>query len=162
MENEKPKSKKSFLPVIFLLVLLVLGLCLGPIGAGFFPFQLPENLRVPRPHVKLPAEEIVHVGDFSITNTLIASWLTILVLAVLFYFCTRKMRVVPGRLQALAEIIVESLLGFVEGVAGKATRKASFPRDRNHLYLCDHQCLHGPSAHFRYHRLHRTRTRTRG
>ncbi len=127
MENEKPKPKKSFLPVVFLLVLLVLGLCLGPIGAGFFPFQLPENLRVPRPHVKLPAEEIFHVGDFSITNTLIASWLTILLLAVLFYFCTRKMRVVPGRLQALAEIIVESLLGFVEGVAGKLHGRLLFP-----------------------------------
>jgi F-type H+-transporting ATPase subunit a len=77
--------------------------------------------------VKLPAEEIFHVGDFSITNTLIASWLTILVLAVLFGFCTRKMRVVPGRLQALAEIIVESLLGFVEGVAGKLHGRLLFP-----------------------------------
>ena len=127
MENEKPKSKKSFLPVIILLLLLVVGLCLGPIGAGFFPFQLPENLRVPRPHVKLPAEEIAHVGSFSITNTLIASWLTILVLAVLFYFCTRKMRLVPGRLQALSEVIVEGLLGFVEGVAGKAHARLLFP-----------------------------------
>ncbi len=127
MENEKPKSKKSFLPIVFLLALLVVGLCLGPIGAGFFPFQLPENLRVPRPHVKLPAEEIFHAGNFSITNTLIASWLTILLLAVLFYFCTRKMRVVPGRLQALAEIIVESLLEFVEGVAGKLHGRLLFP-----------------------------------
>ncbi|OGP93492.1 MAG: hypothetical protein A2156_11370 [Deltaproteobacteria bacterium RBG_16_48_10] len=127
MENEKPKSKKSFLPVIILLLLLVVGLCLGPIGAGFFPFQLPENLRVPRPHVKLPAEEIAHVGSFSITNTLIASWLTILVLAVLFYFCTRKMRLVPGRLQALSEVIVEGLLSFVEGVAGKAHARLLFP-----------------------------------
>ena len=127
MENEKPKSKKSLLPVVFLLALLVVGLCLGPIGAGFFPFQLPENLRVPRPHVKLPAEEIFHAANFSITNTLIASWLTILLLAVLFYFCTRKMRVVPGRLQALAEIIVESLLGFVEGVAGKLHGRLLFP-----------------------------------
>lgn len=127
MEKDKPKSKKSFLPVIILLFLLVVGLCLGPIGAGFFPFQLPEHLKVPRPHVKLPAEEIVHVGGFSITNTLIASWFTILVLAVLFYFCTRKMQRIPGRLQALAEVIVEGLLGFVEGVAGKQHARLLFP-----------------------------------
>jgi len=127
MEKDKPKSKKSFLPVIILLLLLVVGLCLGPIGAGFFPFQLPENLKVPRPHVKLPAEEIAHVGGFSITNTLIASWFTILVLAVLFYFCTRKMQRIPRRLQALAEVIVEGLLGFVEGVAGKQHARLLFP-----------------------------------
>ena len=127
MEQEKARSKKSFLPVIILLLLLVLGLCLGPIGAGLFPFQLPESLKVPRPHVKLPAEGITHVGNFSITNTLIASWITILVLAVLFYFSTRKMRLVPGRLQAFAEVVVEGLLGFVEGVAGKPHARLLFP-----------------------------------
>ena len=128
MENEKPKSsKKSFLPVVVLLLLLVLGLCLGPIGAGFFPFQLPENLRVGKPEVELPAEAIAHVGSFSITNTLIASWITILLLTVLFYFATRKMRLIPGRLQALAEAVVEGLLGFVEGVAGKPHARLLFP-----------------------------------
>lgn len=127
MEQEKARSKKSFLPVIILLLLLVLGLCLGPIGAKFFPFQLPESLRVLKPDVKLPAEEITLVGDFSITNTLIASWVTILVLAVLFYFSTRKMRLVPGRLQAFAEVVVEGLLGFVEGVAGKPHARLLFP-----------------------------------
>jgi len=126
-EKEKPKSKKSFLPVILLLVLLAVGLCLGPIGAGFFPFQLPESLRVPRPHVKLPAEEIGHAGNLSITNTLIASWLTIVVLAVLFCFCTRRMRLIPGRLQAFAEVVVEGLLSFVEGVAGNQHARLLFP-----------------------------------
>jgi F-type H+-transporting ATPase subunit a len=127
MEQEKVRSKKSFLPVIILLLLLVIGLCLGPIGASLFPFHLPESLRVPRPDVKLPAEEIAHVGGFSITNTLIASWITILVLAALFYFATRKMRLVPGRLQAFAEVVVEGLLGFVEGVAGKPHARLLFP-----------------------------------
>jgi F-type H+-transporting ATPase subunit a len=126
-EKEKPKSKKSFLPVILLLVLLVVGLFLGPIGVGFLPFSLPEGLKVPKPEVKLPAEVISHVGDFSITNTLIASWLTILVLAVLFYFATRRMKLVPGRLQALAEVVVEGLLGFVEGVAGRQHARLLFP-----------------------------------
>jgi len=127
MENNKPKSKMSFLPIIVLLLLLVLGLCLGPIGAGFFPFHLPENLRVGRPEVELPAEGIAHVNGFSITNTLIAAWITIALLSVLFYFCTRKMKLVPGRLQAFAEVIVEGLLGFVEGVAGKPHARLLFP-----------------------------------
>ena len=127
MASQKPKPKRSLLPVIILVLLLVLGLCLGPIGAGFFPFQLPEALRVPKPEVKLPAEEIAHISHFSITNTLIASWFTIIVLALLFYFCTRKMKQVPGRLQAFAEVVVEGLLNFVEGVAGKPHARLLFP-----------------------------------
>ncbi len=124
------KSKfgmKAVLPVVILLVLLVVGLLLGPIGSGFLPVQLPENLRVPKPNVKLPAEVVGHVGNFSITNTLIAAWLTIVVLAVLFYFATRRMKLVPGRLQALAEVVVEGLLNFVESVAGKEHSRLLFP-----------------------------------
>jgi F-type H+-transporting ATPase subunit a len=125
-----PKSKfgmKLILPVVILLVLLVVGLFLGPIGSGFLPAQLPEDLRVPKPNVKLPAEVIGHVGSFSITNTLIAAWLTIVVLAILFYFATRRMKLVPGRLQALSEVVVEGLLNFVESVAGREHSRLLFP-----------------------------------
>jgi F-type H+-transporting ATPase subunit a len=124
------KSKfgiKLILPVVILLALLVAGLLLGPIGSGFLPAQLPEDLRVPKPNVKLPAEVIGQVGSFSITNTLIAAWLTIVVLAVLFYFATRRMKLVPGRLQALAEVVAEGLLNFVESVAGKEHSRLLFP-----------------------------------
>ena len=72
METNKPKSKKSLVPVVLLLVLMVVGLFLGPIGVSYLPFSLPESFKVPKPEVKLPAEEISHVGNFSITNTLIA------------------------------------------------------------------------------------------
>ena len=119
MEKNKSGSKKLFLSLIILLLLFSIGLVLGPIGASLFPFELPSHLKVPRPHIKLPAEEIFHITGFSITNTLIASWFTTVVLVVLFYFCTRKMKLVPGRLQGLAEVIVEGLLNFVEEVAGK-------------------------------------------
>ena len=123
----KGKSKlKLFLPVVAFLAMLGVGLLLGPIGSNFLPFQLPEEMKVPKPHVQLPAEAIAHIGGFSITNTLIASWLTILVLAGLFYFCTRKMNLIPGRLQALAEVVVEGLLSFVESVAGKAHARLLF------------------------------------
>ncbi|MCJ7641002.1 MAG: F0F1 ATP synthase subunit A, partial [Desulfobacterales bacterium] len=124
----KSRSRlKLFLPIVAFLTMLGVGLLLGPIGSDFLPFQLPEQMKVPKPHVKLPAEAIAHVGGFSITNTLIASWLTLLVLAGLFYFCTRKMQLIPGRLQALAEVVVEGLLGFVESVAGKAHARLLFP-----------------------------------
>jgi F-type H+-transporting ATPase subunit a len=62
-----------------------------------------------------------------VTNTLIASWLTIVVLVGLSFILTRKMKLIPGRRQAMAEAIVEGLLNFVESVAGKKHSRMLFP-----------------------------------
>ncbi len=113
-----------FLPV---LVLFIVGLIFGPLGSSFFGKEPPPFLKVPRPHVSLPAEPVAHIGSFSITNTLIASWFTIVVLVGLSIFLTRKMSLIPGRRQGLAEVVVEGLLNFVEGVAGKKHARMLFP-----------------------------------
>ena len=126
MQKNKP-GLSPFVLVILFFVLLGIGLMIGPIGSAISPWKLPDHLKVPKPHVSLPAEAIAHVGTFSITNTLIASWFTILVLFGLFYLATRKMQQVPGRLQALAEVVVEGLLNFVESVAGKQHARLLFP-----------------------------------
>jgi len=86
----------------------------------------------PKPHLSLPAEAIFRlhlplIGEFLITNTLLASWLSILVLAALFYTGTRKMELIPGRWQNAVEMAIEMLLNFVEGVAGKENGRRFFP-----------------------------------
>jgi F-type H+-transporting ATPase subunit a len=113
-----------FIPVI---ILFVIGMVFGPLGSSFFGKKPPSILNVPKPHVALPAEPIFHVDHFSITNTLIASWFTILVLIGLSLFLTRKMKLIPGRRQGLAEVVVEGLLNFVEGIAGKKHARMLFP-----------------------------------
>jgi F-type H+-transporting ATPase subunit a len=113
-----------FIPV---LVLFGVGLVFGPLGSSFLGKEPPAIFQVPKPHVALPSEPIVHVGSFSITNTLIASWFTILVLVGLSYVCTRRMRLIPGRCQGMAEVIVEGLLSFVESVAGSKHARMLFP-----------------------------------
>ncbi len=70
---------------------------------------------------------IFPVSGFTITNTLIASWLTIIVLVGLFYACTRRMKLIPGRLQNMAEVFIETLLNFVKGVAGENHARTLFP-----------------------------------
>ncbi|MEE8174401.1 MAG: F0F1 ATP synthase subunit A, partial [Dehalococcoidia bacterium] len=67
-------------------------------------------------------------GDnWAITNTMLASWITLAILIAFFYAATRRMKVVPGRLQALAETIVDMLLNFVEAAVGKERARAIFP-----------------------------------
>ncbi|MGZ3535900.1 MAG: F0F1 ATP synthase subunit A [Thermodesulfobacteriota bacterium] len=87
----------------------------------------PAIFQVPKPTVELPAEPVAHIGHFSVTNTLIASWFTIIVLVVLSFILTRKMQLIPGKRQAMAEAIVEGLLNFVESVAGKKQSRMLFP-----------------------------------
>jgi F-type H+-transporting ATPase subunit a len=113
-----------FIPV---LILFAVGLVFGTLGASFMGKEPPGIFKVPEPHVALPSEPILHVGNFSITNTLIASWLTILVLFGLSILLTWKMKLVPSRRQAMAEVIVEGLLNFVESIAGKKHARMLLP-----------------------------------
>ncbi len=121
-------TRVLIISVIFVLVLLIGGFIVGPIGAKLFHIDVPESLTVSKPHVILPAEGMVNLSFFTITNTLFASWLTIIVLVVFFYFCTRKMSVNrPGKLQVFAELVVESLLNFIKGAAGEQNARTLFP-----------------------------------
>lgn len=115
------------LATVALLSLFLTGLIVGPLGASLLGIKAPSFLKVSEPHVKLPSEEIFDVGHFKVTNTLVASWLTIIVLTSLFYVCTRRMKLIPGRLQSFAEILVETLLNFVKGVAGESHTRTLFP-----------------------------------
>jgi F-type H+-transporting ATPase subunit a len=113
--------------IIILLALFLTGLLIGPLGSSLLGIKAPGFLDVAKPHVQLPSEGIFHVSGFTITNTLLASWLTITVLIGLVYACTRKMKLIPGRLQNLAELIVETILNFVKGVAGEKHSRIFFP-----------------------------------
>ncbi|MGA2315453.1 MAG: FoF1 ATP synthase subunit a [Thermodesulfobacteriota bacterium] len=112
-----------FIPV---LILFGVGFVFGPLGSSFLGTKPPGIFQVPKPTVELPAEAVFHIGHFSVTNTLIASWFTIIVLVVLSFILTRKMKLIPGKRQAMAEAIVEGLLNFVESVAGKKHARILF------------------------------------
>jgi F-type H+-transporting ATPase subunit a len=113
-----------FIPV---LVLFGIGLVFGPLGSSFLGKTPPSIFQVPRPTIELPSEAVFHIGHFSVTNTLVASWFTMIVLVGLSCICTCKMKLVPGRRQGMAEAIVEGLLNFVESVAGKKHARMLFP-----------------------------------
>ena len=104
--------QKIGLITLVALLLLVLG-CL------YFP--------VPKPHVELAPEKLRTPGGFPITNTMITAWLTIVVLGLLCYFATRRMKLVPTGLQNVVEAAVEMLINFTENVAGKEYGRKFFP-----------------------------------
>jgi F-type H+-transporting ATPase subunit a len=79
------------------------------------------------PNIVLAPEQIFNLFGFSVTNTLFCTVLTIIFLAVLFFFGTRRRDLVPSGLQNFLELIVEFLLNLVEGVSGKVKGRRFFP-----------------------------------
>lgn len=60
-------------------------------------------------HIVLPPEVIGHLGPLPVTNTLLVSWIVMLVLIALSIAATKKVLVVPtSKLQNLFELIVEA------------------------------------------------------
>lgn len=83
--------------------------------------------RGPLGHIQLPAEKVFTLSGFPITNTIIAAWLSIIVLLVVSYLGTRRMELVPRGMQNFVEVVAEMLLGLVENVAGKHHGRRFFP-----------------------------------
>jgi len=120
------------LPVAIIILVLVVGVVVvgmlaGPIGQSFGITGLPSFLGVSQPHPQLPAETVFHIFSFPITNTIVATWITMAVLIILFAAAFSRSRLIPTRIQS----VVESLLGFVynlvTSIAGEKDGRRFFP-----------------------------------
>lgn len=80
---------------------------------------------VPAPELR--PETLWSPGGFEITNTMLAAWFTIIVLAGISYAATRRMKIVPTGLQNIVEAGVETLANFVDSVAGEKNGRKFFP-----------------------------------
>ena len=58
---------------------------------------------------------------------MLASWLTIIVVVSIAYAATHKMKFIPGRMQGIVEVGLETLINFVESVAGKKHGRRFLP-----------------------------------
>ncbi len=109
-------------------ILFIVGLIGGAIGQAL-DIESPGFLHVPvlEIHEFFKGDALFEVGGFSISNTMIASWFTIILVVAIAFAATRKMRVIPRRLQGLVEVGLEALLNFVESVAGRKHGRRFFP-----------------------------------
>jgi F-type H+-transporting ATPase subunit a len=62
-----------------------------------------------------------------ITNSFLTMLLVMLFLIILGSLVARRAQLIPGRLQSVVEMVVEFLLGLVEGTAGKKLGRRIFP-----------------------------------
>jgi len=138
---EKPKKKRGCLGcslgcslplaigiTVVLLALLLISFAAGPLGQSLFGgIEMPDWITVPQPHPELPAEVVFHIFGFPITNSVIAAWVTIIFLVVFSYIVTRRMKLIPGRLQAAFEFLLGWLYNLCTSVAGEENGRKFFP-----------------------------------
>ena len=79
-------------------------------------------------HVSLSAEKLGDFLGFPITNTLITSWVVILILASIAFFTYKRIAMVPGRFQTLLEWFLGGMFDYVaEVLESHALARRFFP-----------------------------------
>ncbi|MDP8244171.1 MAG: F0F1 ATP synthase subunit A [Candidatus Hinthialibacter antarcticus] len=76
-------------------------------------------------HVYFPHNQFIELMRYFENQIFII--LAIAAIAAFFYTATRKCSIIPGRLQACAELIIEALLGIVTGILGEKEGRRYFP-----------------------------------
>ena len=67
------------------------------------------------------------IGPLQVTSTVVSMWAIILILALLSYLATRRLKEVPGPLQNLAEMAIEKLQSFFADTLGEKHMRKYFP-----------------------------------
>ena len=67
---------------------------------------------------------VAHIGQFSVNvDTVVTMWITMGILIVFAILATRKLSVIPTKLQAVAEGIIGAFVGLTESMIGKTGKK---------------------------------------
>jgi F-type H+-transporting ATPase subunit a len=78
--------------------------------------------------IHIGAEPLFHLGPLTITNTLLMSWIVVILLIVAAQVVVRKVSLVPAGFQNVVESGVELLLGFMEKIFNsRDTAEKYFP-----------------------------------
>ncbi len=74
-------------------------------------------------HIPPLAPEVIgHIGQVPVTNTMINAWLAMIILFIFGLYLRGRIALRPGRLQNVAEYIVDSLAGYFDQVTGSRAK----------------------------------------
>lgn len=72
------------------------------------------------------AEPIYEMGSFTITNSLLNSWLVVIIIAIISITLSRKIKKIPSGIQNVFEMVIEGLLGVFDSVTGSREKSLKF------------------------------------
>jgi len=79
------------------------------------------------PYITVPPDHLWEVGGYTITNTLLATWLTMVVLILVGIFAGPRMSLVPSGFSGFIEMIITGFFSICASVAGEAHTRRFFP-----------------------------------
>jgi F-type H+-transporting ATPase subunit a len=74
-------------------------------------------------HISLAAEPVFHIGGFNVTNSLIASVITSLLLIIIGFFISKRLSEKPSRFRAIVEEMFIFIMTLAESIGGKYAAK---------------------------------------
>lgn len=74
----------------------------------------------------LYAEEIFHIGSFSVTNSLLHSWIAVFFVVIISIFIRRNISAIPRGIQNFFEIILDGALNLADSVTGSREKTLRF------------------------------------
>jgi F-type H+-transporting ATPase subunit a len=120
------------MPSRFYLRLLLPLLMLGMLASGGIAEAAPASAAAVEAghdeHHTLPlkAVELFHIGPFTITNSMIMTWIVAVLLIACAQYATRNIKAIPSGAQNFWEWLVEGLYNFLGGVIGSELVKRTF------------------------------------
>src|SRR5207244_13544379 len=110
------EMRNPFLYRWLLSILTVVGGCLlsaSAIAAEAGPAEASEAA------VPLRPAELVHIGKFAVTNSMLVTWIVAAGIIVFAQIATRRIKPIPSGIQNFWDWLVESLYTFLEGIIGR-------------------------------------------
>ncbi len=78
------------------------------------------------PALPLKPAELVHIGKFAITNSMLVTWIVAAGIIVFAQLATRKIKPIPSGIQNFWEWLVEGLYNLLESIIGRDLVKKTF------------------------------------
>jgi len=77
-------------------------------------------------HISPKAEAIFHIGEFTVTNSLILSVIILILLVLGAFFLGRRLSLVPGKMQNFFEFVFEGILSLMDAVLGNREKSEKY------------------------------------
>lgn len=72
------------------------------------------------------AEPIFRIGGFDVTNSLLISWIVVLIVVAFGFWINKKIKIMPGRTQGIFEVIIEKFLEIFDSVTNSRDKSLKF------------------------------------